>query len=63
MLSQPHSTHFHELLDRLFAADRVLLPPAGEKGALAHKELPPAEPIAGADESVAVYELVREAAK
>ena len=29
----------------------------------AHKELPPAEPIAGADESVAVYELVREAAK
>ena len=45
------------------AATLALLPPAGEKGALAHKELPPAEPIAGADESVAVYELVREAAK
>ena len=41
----------------------ALLPPAGDKGALAHKELPPAEPIAGADEGVAVYELVREAAK
>ena len=45
------------------AATLALLPPAGEKGALAHKQLPPAEPIAGADEAVAVYELVREAAK
>ena len=46
VLSQPHSTHFHELLDRLFAADRVLLPPAAAAalpGADAEALLPPAE--------------------